>query len=307
MFAAILIPIILSLHGRRTRSLSTSGAATALVVGFLMIAGDLKAWGVALIAMYLVGSRATKFKKERKAKLESGYSDYGNRSGWQVLSNSFSALVACFVWNVLFQPNGIHANIASKLSLDAYLPRPTVSYNGEWCPASADGGNTTSRALLFAALGHFACCLGDTLASELGIVSSSTPRLIFSWKPVPPGTNGAISLGGTLSSLIGGLIMGLVLTICLVAENNACRIVWRTIGPELLLWGAFGGVVGSGIDSILGATIQLTRYDEERKLVVEDHAQGKRFRVVSGLDLLTNNQVNVVASTITAVIVAVLA
>ncbi|TBU36320.1 integral membrane protein DUF92-domain-containing protein, partial [Dichomitus squalens] len=52
---------------------------------------------------------------------------------------------------------------------------------------------------------HFACCLGDTLASELGILSRSPPILITTLKRVPPGTNGGLSVLGTLASVGGGL------------------------------------------------------------------------------------------------------
>ncbi|TBU41905.1 integral membrane protein DUF92-domain-containing protein, partial [Dichomitus squalens] len=48
---------------------------------------------------------------------------------------------------------------------------------------------------------HFACCLGDTLASELGILSRSRPILISTLKPVPPETNGGLSVVGTLASV----------------------------------------------------------------------------------------------------------
>lgn len=153
---------------------------------------------------------------------------------------------------------------------------------------------------------HFACCLGDTLASELGILSSSPPRLITTGKVVPPGTNGGVSVGGTLASFAGGIIMGVMMSICLVVESSACRSVWFSLTRDLILWGGVGGVGGSGLDSLLGATIQTTRYDDERKLVVEDGAKDK-LKVISGWDILTNNQVNVVSSLCCAVIIAYLA
>ena len=92
---------------------------------------------------------------------------------------------------------------------------------------------------------HFACCLGDTLASELGILSPTLPILITTLKPVPPGTNGAISLGGTLASIAGGLIMGIAMFVCLVVENSKCREQWYDVVVPLLAWGTVAGGLGS--------------------------------------------------------------
>lgn len=92
---------------------------------------------------------------------------------------------------------------------------------------------------------HFACCLGDTLASELGILSPTPPILITTLKPVPPGTNGAMSLGGTLASILGGLIMGATMLACLLVESSKCREGWTDITISLLVWGAAAGGFGS--------------------------------------------------------------
>jgi len=73
----------------------------------------------------------------------------------------------------------------------------------EICAFSPQLGNGWSRFLLLVTLGQFGCCLGDTLASELGILSKSKPILITTLRQVPPGTNGAMSLLGTAVSIIG--------------------------------------------------------------------------------------------------------
>jgi len=77
---------------------------------------------------------------------------------------------------------------------------------------------------------------------------------------------------------------------------------------DLAAWGTFAGFVGSLIDSLLGATVQRTRYDKTKKLILQDDsAERSSTTVISGLNLLTNNQVNLVSSLITAAVVAYLA
>lgn len=95
---------------------------------------------------------------------------------------------------------------------------------------------------------HFACCLGDTLASELGILSKSPPRLITTGKVVPPGTNGGVSVAGTLASVAGGLIMGLTLSVTLFIESSACRQDVISL-IQLMGWGALAGLLGSLVSS----------------------------------------------------------
>ena len=83
-----LVPLALALglagHGLRKKSLSPSGACTALLVGFTIMSVPLRTFGVSLIVFYLIGSRATKIGKERKAALEQGHTEAGYRDGWQV-------------------------------------------------------------------------------------------------------------------------------------------------------------------------------------------------------------------------------
>jgi uncharacterized membrane protein len=91
---------------------------------------------------------------------------------------------------------------------------------------------------------HFSTCLADTLASELGILSSSRPFHILTVRRVPKGTNGGISLLGLGVSAMGGLIMGVVGVVDLIIENPACKgDVWW--GVEMIGFSVVAGLAGS--------------------------------------------------------------
>lgn len=299
---------LLGLQGLRKRSLSPSGAIAAFVVGFFMMAVPLRAFGVSLITFYLIGSRATKVGKHLKAKLEDGHQEAGYRNAMQVFCNSASAFAACLLWSALYVPG---SPVASVLGDAAPLP-PQVPYEfAQWCPLTPPSSASWSRMLLFVTLGHFACCLGDTLASELGILSRSPPILITTLKPVPPGTNGGMSAAGTLASLAGGLIMGLTLAASLLVESSACREQWFNVVVPSMAWGTAAGGLGSLLDSFMGATIQRTRYSNSTKRILTDESleppSNVDIKVVSGLDILTNNQVNLLSSIAVALVLGAIA
>lgn len=132
---------------------------------------------------------------------------------------------------------------------------------------------------------------GDTFSSELGPVLGSKNNIIsptsdqvfhiIKFKRVPKGTNGGISLLGTLASFYGGLLVGLTyyltLKVCLFVSgtnfgissgkfSNIMRclilinlfLLYLLDIPQwpIILIGALSGLVGSLIDSVLGGYFQ---------------------------------------------------
>jgi uncharacterized protein (TIGR00297 family) len=84
----------------------------------------------------------------------------------------------------------------------------------------------------------------DTLASELGEVLGGPPLLITSLRRVAPGTDGAISLAGTVAGTSGAAVVVLVAI--------------STLGLRLgdALTAGLAAVAGLFVDSLLGATAE---------------------------------------------------
>lgn len=142
-----LLATYLGLSGVRKRSLSPSGGFAAFIVGFSMMAVPLRTFGVALIAFYLIGSKATKVGKELKAKLEEGHQEAGYRSAAQVLCNSLSAFVASLLWTAYFVPGSVTSQMLGNMT-------PIKRYDhAKWCPVSPPQSAHLSKALLFVTLG----------------------------------------------------------------------------------------------------------------------------------------------------------
>lgn len=91
----------------------------------------------------------------------------------------------------------------------------------------------------------FAAKLADTFGSEIGKRWGGQPRLITTLQPVPAGTEGAISLEGTLASAAGSVLMTLVLLGLQLLPNLAIA------GVVMLI-----GLVATLAESLLGALAQ---------------------------------------------------
>ena len=190
------------------------------------------------------------------------------------------------------------------------FPASTTARNSATAALPPSTNITPASALASAYLAYYACCGGDTWASELGVLSKSKPRLITNWaREVTPGTNGGVTALGWASSASGGAVVGAAFHVGQTALRAFASdgLVAHEPSNALVVIGfsALAGVFGSLVDSVLGATIQFSGYCEERKRVVSK--PGPTVTRISGLEVLSNIMVNLVSGIITAVVAYALA
>jgi uncharacterized protein (TIGR00297 family) len=143
--------------------------------------------------------------------------------------------------------------------------------------------------------GVMATVTADTWATELGTLSARPPRLITSGRVVEAGTSGGISPLGTAVSLLGGLLIGLIAGHLVSSE-----------GWVLALAGSVGGLAGSLLDSLLGATVQQIYYcdlcqkETERKI----HRGSHPARPLRGWSWMNNDVVNLLSSGLGGIVTA---
>lgn len=101
-----------------------------------------------------------------------------------------------------------------------------------------------SDAFSAAYVASIGAALADTAESEVGQLSRHAPRLLTSMRKVPPGTDGAVSLPGTLAGFSAAVMTaGLGLLVGLVADPA---------GAALVAVAAFLGTIA---DSLVGARL----------------------------------------------------
>ncbi len=98
---------------------------------------------------------------------------------------------------------------------------------------------------LYAFLGAISTATADTLGSEIGGTSKKLPVMITSFKQVPHGTDGGITLLGELACVLGAVSIG-VLAVAMGMGS----------AQKVLLFSLIGGLAGTHMDSLLGATLE---------------------------------------------------
>jgi uncharacterized membrane protein len=275
----------LAVRGVKRKSLTKQGAVAAFLVGLCSISSGWRS-GLLLVLFYQTGSMATKHRKPLKETMDATAATASSRGPSQVLGCSLLATLCALAHSIWCGEEQV------------------ISFNGDHDDGESRLSMLLSNRLACAIVAHYACCCADTLASELGMLSTLSPRLVTSpWRTVPRGTNGGVSLWGTVCSALGGCLMGLV---CFFTDTTGTTTTTMTniaYAYQCLLYGGICGVVGSFFDSLLGATCQASYFDKDTKLVysTQDHdvAVPPTAQHTCGHDLLSNVQVNIVSTLLT--------
>ena len=153
-------------------SIDVGGALSAIVIGTAITAGlGLRGLAV-MVAFFVIGTAATKIGYRVKAARGIAQEKGGARG-----------------WRNAWANGGVPAVLALMAAL---VPEP--------------------QALLFAVAyaAAVATAAADTCSSEVGKAYGRRTFLITTLRPVPPGTEGAVSLEGTLGGMLGGFIVAAV-------------------------------------------------------------------------------------------------
>ena len=270
LLTGIVLSSFIAFAALRRNALSQSRVIGAVILGTLIFGLGGWVWGALLVTFFVLSSLLSRYRSSAKRELSEKFAKGSRRDFGQVLANG-----------------GVGALLA--------IAQPFLGH----------------PALFFAFLGTMATVNADTWATELGVLDPRPPRLITTGSAVEPGTSGGVSRLGLLATVAGGAAIGLVgwalwgLAAGQTGDGWSGRPVLA--GFTLLVASVLGGLAGSLVDSLLGATIQAIYYSEGRAKETERavDADGNPNRLVRGWRWLTNDWVNFLSSAVGAVVGAV--
>jgi uncharacterized protein (TIGR00297 family) len=105
-------------------------------------------------------------------------------------------------------------------------------------------GATGNRVWLVATLAALAEAATDTVASEIGQHRGGRGRMITNWEQVPAGTDGGITILGSVAGLSAGFVIALIGALGGMISSVQ---IWIPVAA---------GFAGMLMDSVLGATLQ---------------------------------------------------
>ena len=234
-------------------SLTQSGWLGAILTGTATFGFGGWSWGTTLITFFITSSILSRFRQSHKQRIAGEkFEKSGKRDIGQALANGGVASVLAILYGIT---------------------------------------GTPVQLLIFFA-GVMATVTADTWATELGVLSRKPPRLITTFRVVPPGTSGGVTIVGLLASLAASFVIGITLL----------TVFWLETGTFVFLFllvTILGGMVGSLCDSLLGATVQAmyatTDGEEtERRL----SSTGDSHQLTRGWRWMNNDMVNLVSSLI---------
>lgn len=161
---------VLAIIGYAAKSVDVSGAVGGFLLGSILILFGGWPLYASLLGFFIVGTACTKLGYQRKARMGLAQEQGGRRGFRHAFSNVGVA--------------AIYAVAAWRL-----------------------GGNV---AMLIAGVASLATAAADTTASELGQLFGKRPFLPLTLRRVPVGTEGAVSIEGTLFGIGGGFVVAAI-------------------------------------------------------------------------------------------------
>lgn len=202
MLPAAVVAIGFALVARLIGAVTDGGAIIGVVVAFVLMLACGFGGFIPLVTLFLLTLIATRWGYGRKQRLGVAERRRGRRAS-QVLAN-LAAATACLL--------------------------PAL-----WFPQ-------VSELLLVGAMAALAEAAADTVSSEIGQATARSAYMITDFRDVSIGTNGAISVEGTIAGCLAASILSWVSAVSGVVD-------WRWTFVV-----AFAGIAGMFLDSIMGAT-----------------------------------------------------
>ncbi|WP_372365850.1 DUF92 domain-containing protein [Candidatus Uabimicrobium sp. HlEnr_7] len=148
---------------------------------------------------------------------------------------------------------------------------------------------TDNNVFLWATITSFAAANADTWATELGILNKKDPISLRTLSRVPKGTSGAVSSMGFVYSLLGSAFVVLP-SVMIYDYRNFKLMAIITVS----------GLLGSIVDSILGAFYQVVYRDENG-----NETEKKHQTRIRGFVWINNDLVNILGISSAAIIVII--
>ncbi|MGD1831797.1 MAG: DUF92 domain-containing protein [Sphaerochaetaceae bacterium] len=204
----------------------------------------------------------------------------------------------------------VSANILGKVGkLVKQVDISKIHKKGEtrdWVQVFANGGIAGIAALLYGLTGSIiplvmfgaslAASTADTWASEAGILSKENPVSILTFTPVTPGMSGGVSWLGSLSSIIGSILIS---SLWYVSYRIAGDFRFFLLASII----ALSGIAGSLVDSYLGATVQGHYWDPVNELVTErERSDDVVFELCRGIRWIDNDIVNLMSNVVSTLL-----
>ncbi len=263
MLVGLLLGVGIAYLAFTAGSLSRSGFWAASLLGLIIFGLGGLGWAIILLAFFTSSNILSRLFHKQKSAMEEKFSK-GSRRDWaQVFANG---------------------GIAAVMALVAFIIRQ-VDPQSDWLVLC-----------WYAFAASLAAATADTWATEIGVLSRIKPISLRTFKPVEPGSSGAVSMLGWSAATGGAALIAMLTALAdWLGWGGApvAGIASISVYAIVLLAGIFGALV----DSALGATWQALYYCAVCRKETERHPRhlcGNPTTQVRGWAWMNNDWVNLI-------------